>query len=75
MASMKSALQAKEEVRNLLHGLPGINGIGITWDDDGQPCVQVNVDTEMEEANRLKIPSQIMGVPVRVEVTGPIQLE
>jgi hypothetical protein len=75
MATMKAAIQAKEKVREILKDLPGINGIGITWDEDGQPCVRVNVDYEIEEASRKKIPSHIWGVPVLVEVTGQLQME
>jgi len=72
---MKMALQAKEKVREILRGLPGINGVGVTWDAEGQPCVRVNVDFEIDESDRLKIPSRMEGVPVLVEVTGHAQME
>jgi hypothetical protein len=75
MASVKAAVQAKEKVGEILKGLPGINGIGITWDDQGRPCVQVNVGYDIEEASRKRIPSQIEGIPILIEVTGQIQTE
>jgi len=75
MATMKRALEAKEKVREILKDLSGINGIGVTWDDNGQPCVRVNVDFEIKESDRQKIPSRIEEVPVLVEVTGHAQME
>jgi hypothetical protein len=75
MATMKSALQAKEKIKGMLSGLPGINGIGISWDNSGEPCVRVNVDNEIDQASRSKIPSLIEGVPVMIEETEPAQLE
>ena len=74
MATMKAALQAKEKTKELLKGLPGIDGIGITWDDDGQPCVRVNVDVEAE-ASRQEIPASVDGVPVKVEIVRQARLE
>lgn len=74
MATMKAALQAKEKTKELLKDLPGIDGIGITWDDDGQPCVRVNVDVEAE-ASRLEVPKSVDGVPVKVEIVRQARLE
>jgi len=74
MATMKAALQAKEKTKELLKGVPGIDGIGITWDDDGQPCVRVNVDVEAE-ASRQEIPASVDGVPVKVEIVRQARLE
>lgn len=75
MATMKTALQAKEKTREILKDLPGINDIGITWDDSGQPCVRVNIDNEIKEADRRRIPPRVSGVPILVEITGGAQLE
>ncbi|MFQ5866074.1 MAG: hypothetical protein ACE5IW_12675 [bacterium] len=75
MATMKEAFQAKEKMREILKEIPGINGIGITWDEDGQPCVRVNVDIAIDKTTRRKIPSYIDQVPVKIEVTGSIQME
>ncbi len=75
MASMQTARQAKEATKEILKGLPGINGIGITWDDEGKPCVKVNIDHEMATESRKHIPSSVEGVPVVVEEIGNIQTE
>ena len=74
MTTMKAALQAKEKTKELLRGLPGIDGIGITWDGEGHPCVRVNVDIEAE-ASRQRIPAFVEGVPIQVEIIRPAHLE
>lgn len=74
MATMKAALQAKEKTKELLKDVPGIDGIGITWDDDGQPCVRVNIDIE-EERSRRQIPASVDGVPIKVEFVRQARLE
>ena len=75
MATMKDALLAKDKAKEILKGLPGINGIGVTWDEEGKPCVRVNVYFEISEESRKKIPSSVQGVPVQVEEIGAIQTE
>lgn len=75
MANMQAAKQAKEMAKEILKGLPGINGIGITWDQEGKPCVKVNINYEMAMESRKKIPSSVEGVPVVVEEIGNIQTE
>lgn len=75
MTAMSNALLAKSKAREMLRGLPGINGVGITWDDQGRPCVRVNVDLSMERADRSLIPSSIDQVPVIVEVTTQAALD
>jgi hypothetical protein len=72
MATMEDALQAKEKTKEILKGLPGINGIGLTWDDQGEPCVRVNVDYEISDESRKKIPAAVEGVPVLTEEVGKI---
>lgn len=72
---MESALQAKEAAKQILKGLPGINGIGITWDEEGEPRVRVNVDYEITDESRKRIPSSIKGVPILVEEIGKLQTE
>lgn len=72
---MTDVFQAKEKVKNMLREVPGIKGIGITWDDDGQPCVLVNVEFGIIEANRHKIPDKINGIPILVSEVSNIHLE
>lgn len=75
MATVQAALEAREKTQEILEGLPGINGIGITWDDEGRPCVRVNVDYQISEESRMKIPSMVQGVCVLVEEIGEIITE
>lgn len=74
MGPMANVLQAKEKTRQLLKGLPGINGIGITWDEDGKPCVRVNVDINAKKS-RKRIPASVDGVPVKVEFIQMAELQ
>jgi hypothetical protein len=75
MPNMQAAKQAKEMTKEILKGLPGINGIGITWNEEGKPCVKVNIDLEMTTESRKKIPSCVEGIPVVVEEIGNIHTE
>jgi hypothetical protein len=73
MVSMSQALAAKEEVKKRLRGKPGVNGIGITWDENGDPCVRVNL--EDGDPQELGIPLQVNDVPVIVARIGRVRLE
>lgn len=75
MATIEDALQAKEETKEILKGLPGINGIGLTWDEEGEPCVRVNIDDEISEEGRKKIPAFVHGVPILTQEIGKIRTE
>ncbi len=75
MSALSIAFYAKQMISEALRGIAGVNGIGITWDGDGQPCVQVNIDVNMEETSRLKIPLRVDGVPVLIEETSRIEME
>jgi hypothetical protein len=75
MATMKAALQAKEETKEILKGLPGINGIGLTWNDEGEPCVRVNVDSQISEESRKKIPDFVQGIQILTQEVGRITAE
>ena len=75
MATMKAALEAKEEAKRVLSGLPGVNGIGLTWDKKGEPCVRVNIDYEISEETRRKIPASLRGVPILTQKVGRISAE
>jgi hypothetical protein len=75
MATIKAVLEAKEEAKKILEGLPGVDGIGLTWDEKGEPCVRVNVDYEISEETRKKIPASVHGVPILTEEIGKIRAE
>lgn len=75
MVTVKQALQAKEQLAETLRGLPWVNGVGVTWDEAGEPCVRVNVDLEIDGSDWGQIPSRVNGVPVLVQPMGPIAME
>lgn len=75
MSALSIAFHAKQRISDTLRGIAGVNGVGITWDGNGQPCVQVNIDVDMEETNRQKIPSRVEGVSVLIEETSRIEMD
>lgn len=72
---MKAALQAKEETKEILKGVPGVNGIGLAWNDRGEPCVRVNIDSQISEESRKKIPAIVQGVEILTQEIGRMTLE
>lgn len=72
---MTRVLEAKRETARILEGVPWINGIGISWDDRGRPCVKVNLDARADDEIRRRIPERVKCVPVIVHLTTDIRLE
>lgn len=72
---MDEALAAKREAQRRLADMPGLRGVGIGWDSDGNPNVLVNVDSATLRHVRTRLSESILGVPVRVEAVGPIKAE
>ena len=66
---------AKIHAKEALAGLAGIAGIGITWDDNGNPCLRVNVSPDAPIETRDRIPHVFDGVAVQVRTVGPIRTE
>ena len=56
---------------NSLMALPGVVGTAIGL-CDGAPCIRVFL-ADSGAAARRRIPTQLEGYPVKVEVTGPIR--
>jgi hypothetical protein len=73
MVSMSQALAAKEEIKKRLQGKPGVNGIGITWDENGNPCVRVNIEDGGPQESG--IPLRVNDVPVIIVRIGKVKLE
>ena len=69
----EKARRAKERLARRLRGQPGVRGVGLGWTPDGQLCVRVNVAPELRR--RLRLPSQVDGVPVLVESVDVIELQ
>jgi hypothetical protein len=74
MTTMKQALLAKEKTSQMVRGLPWVNGVGVTWDESGEPCVRVNVESD-NGSDWSKIPSRVDGVSVMIQPIGSIELE
>lgn len=72
---MVDVFRAKEKAKSLLKGVEGINGIGIAWTQNGQPCLRINVRESIAEENRQKIPLSIDAVPVQIRTLRSIALE
>ena len=66
--ALEKARAAKAKALALVGGHPEVNGVGIAPMGPGY-CVKVNVATPSAD---LHLPSEIDGVPVRVEVVGEI---
>jgi len=67
-ATIAAARAAKGKLADLLSGRADVRGIGITRCDDGF-AVKVNLS---EPESGKKVPRQVGGVPVVVEVVGRI---
>jgi hypothetical protein len=69
-ATLAQARAAKEEAQKVFGRLGQVVAVGITRMDGGY-AVKVNLRLEPEAGK--EIPSDVDGVPVRVEVVGPIR--
>jgi hypothetical protein len=67
VASLKDARAAKTKAARMLAGRSRLQGIGITKQANGYG-IKVNL-LDYDDA----LPAEIDGVPVRVEVVGPIR--
>ncbi|MDX1970794.1 MAG: hypothetical protein SFV23_26745 [Planctomycetaceae bacterium] len=62
-----TATEAKRLVITKIGHLPGVAGIGLSWDDKGRTCVRVNVNPlEITPLVRERIPQDVEGVHVEV---------
>lgn len=69
MASREKAAEVKDKYSSRLLGLPGVTGVGVKQDEDGQYVLAVHVTDDVEEA-RGRLPEQIEGCRVKIEQTG-----
>jgi hypothetical protein len=67
-ATLTEARAAKEKLLRQVAERPEVNGVGIARGDGGY-AIKVNLS---EELSGRKLPTQVDGVPVRVEVVGQI---
>jgi hypothetical protein len=67
-ATLEQAELAKQKLRQLLAGVPGIRGIGIAVLENGYG-VKVNL---LDRTSRHRIPDEVDGAPVIVDIVGII---
>jgi len=71
MAEKKTIEQVQEAYTNQWMEVPGVQGTGIGL-FEGKPCIKIFSSKKAEEL-RGKIPSDVEGYPVIIEVTGTFQ--
>lgn len=64
------ARAAKDVAKTALTGVPGVVGIGLTKVGDDY-ALKVNLREALP--GNMRVPERIAGVPVKVEVVGPIR--
>ena len=67
-ATLEKATTAQRKLVRRLSKVREVNGIGITRVDEGF-CLKVNLSSR----TTVELPDEIDGIPVRVEVVGPIR--
>jgi hypothetical protein len=65
---LEHARAAKDRLAGLIDDPPALNGIGIAPLEDGY-CIKINLEWPSDD----DFPQEVDGVPVRVEVVGPIR--
>jgi len=68
--SIEQARAAKNAAKKALAGIPGVVGIGLTK-RGADYALKVNLRAALPK--NVAVPKQIEGVPVSVEVVGPIR--
>jgi hypothetical protein len=73
--SLAEVRAAKDAVKRLVENIDGVSGIGITWNQQGQPAVLVNVEKQASGRVRSVLSKQTLNVPVEIEEIGKIHFE
>jgi hypothetical protein len=67
----KNIQEVKEAWEKRLMGIPGVMGVGISLKKGTRErCIKVYANSE---ASALKIPREIEGYPIEVEIRGPFR--
>ena len=69
--SKRSLEQVQESHTKELMTIPGVVGTAIGQSEDGSPALLVFVEEKTDEITR-KVPTELEGYPVRIQVTGKI---
>lgn len=73
MAAEKEIAAAQVELEARVIDLPGVIGVG-QGVCDGAPCLSVYVESS-DSSVVAQIPAQIKGIEVKMEFSGPIQIQ
>jgi hypothetical protein len=71
---MTKKLETKNRVKEVLRGIPGLRGVGITW-HRGQRCILVNVSADARQAVQDRLRKDLPDVDFVVQTVGEIQTE
>lgn len=69
-STLEAARAVKEQAHKLFSDLAPVNGVGITRFEDGYG---VKINLSEHPAPDTVLPTEVDGVPVRVDVVGPIR--
>ncbi len=70
MASIADAERAQKVVRKRFGRLPGIRGVGVTWTENGDAHIRINVDPNFRDQVSGLVPTQINGVDIELRNVG-----
>ncbi len=70
--STEDAIRVMDAHVDELMAIPGVAGVAVGALDDGKPCIRVYVVRKTRE-NGKRIPKELEGIPVVVEVSGEIR--
>jgi hypothetical protein len=69
MATVEQARAAQAQLRELVAGIPEVNGVGVARSDSGW-VLRVNLGSRLRRGH--KVPDRIGPVPVTQQVVGPL---
>lgn len=70
MASIADAKRVQTLIREHFGGVRGVRGVGVTWTENGDAHVRVNVDRNFHGELRGIVPSEINGVKIELRRVG-----
>lgn len=70
--STEDAIRVMDAHVDELMAIPGVAGVAVGALGDGKPCIRVYVVRETDE-HRERIPKELEGIPVVIEVSGEIR--
>lgn len=69
---MSSIHDVKKKNEKRLLAMKGVVSVGIGQDKEGKPLIVVGLDSPQAQTV-VKLPKELEGFPVRVEVIGPVK--